>query len=178
MQSFQGTHGTSKGIAQRIISGGFQININKPGLRGSGIYFWENGPLAIKLAKGWVFFKKEHHEYSEKERGVVLFADLIAGDEEVVSQDQIKRGVERHVGNSGLIPSNLTRKEKGALYDLIISETEKRTTNKIKIFITETAPPANKDYFSFYDLQLFGAPAVYVVRAKEAINNVRVIEEF
>ena len=172
---YNGSHGTSLTLYNKIKKTGFRLSSDRVGRAGKGIYFWAEGPLYLRLAKEWFIDRKKKgiYEESNPECAIVIATLKVQSTEYIDFEDVTLKGEIYALGiEKGLNLDNALAIAK--LYNLFINKLEERLKTTIKIFTIRAAPPEG----SSYPIKAIGAPLCCVARTLNSItiNRVRLCD--
>lgn len=164
-----GDHGTTQANAEAILEQGFRI---EAGRAGKGAYFWHRNHASRKLAEDWIRdrLEKNASPNAPSPKNAVIFCKLEAEANEVIDlndaplKDHLLRVMLPRVDNQ----RSFTTRQISGLYDLFVSEIEKRLKCSCKIVEVNLAPPRSS--LKWYRIEVVGAVLCYVARTKDCIT--------
>ena len=164
------THGTTLICLNNIQTAGFQVS---SGVRGAGVYFWYDQSHGFNLAVAWVRKKcSEENNCPADKRGVVIFTDLSANDDEYLSLAD-EDFVEQFVPWATKKGYNLMKREDiCTAYSVFITAYEQQNSCNVKVLRCRVSPPARQffDRYREYPSLALGDPTCLVVRDVGMIN--------
>ena len=174
MITIKGSHGTTASRVDNIRKSGWNYS---RGRGGTGVYFWKECEHYIQLAEGWYKYVCATKKYNgDKDLSCkIIIARLEAEEAEVLDFDnhrELKIYVYEIAKKYKIDYSD--KRKLSALYDLFITELEKKKTVKYKIVTLEVAPPP-KEHCPWYPIVILGPPICCAVRDKNCITITDVI---
>lgn len=141
-----GTHGTFMRNKKAILASGFKLP-QKPGMFGSGVYFWRDENYSYELAVAWVrkqesYRRSNWQNYKHNPCAVVFFVEFPFSDDsdEFINLDyDLVSEVEKFSADKD-IPIE-------EAYDLYLSRLEKKTGVQI-VALQGICPPPKKEFFT------------------------------
>ncbi|MDM8515820.1 hypothetical protein QUF76_06440 [Desulfobacterales bacterium HSG16] len=165
---YVGSHGTTVTKYLDIKKNGFRLG---SGVRGKGIYFWENNVYAKDLAFAWYVTatrqKDSPYRNDQKKECAIIWAILDADKDEIIDfnskiyRDQILNLIKN-------LKCDDNREGAYKLYDTCIDMIEAELGYKIKFIITEVYPPTGK--LRIFPTQMYGMAPCLVAREPSCIN--------
>ncbi len=162
---YSGSHATTMSKWLSIQQDGFKVN---QGLRGTGVYFWEDNVYARDLAVAWYINSMRRGAYSKDKdkKCVILWADLAANVDEVAdyTEPELRNYVLTLIKRLECADD---KNQAGKIYDLIVERVQALIGNTIKIVFTTVTPPNKPRH---YPTQTFGPAYCYIVIDVDCIS--------
>jgi hypothetical protein len=139
---------------------------------GVGAYFWADGYKFEELAEAWYKQRLRWGNYigDDDRRGIILIVELKCPRENYIDLHEPR--FSKKVGqlaDERKPKVKLNNKQRGELYDYVLSEFEEVNGVKFSITSFRVFPPKDTDYFE-YDVELVGVPLCYIARDNSVIN--------
>lgn len=179
MEFYKGTHGTTSTAAMSIRESGFDV---RPGIRGTGIYFWLYQYEALldeakNLAIAWWSHSHKKGDYSghKDQSCAIVMADLNTSPEDVFDLENKRQGIMAMFDavNERLNDPSIKEDEKKELltgiHDVFVQKYEEKEGRKYSAVQVKVPPP--KGFKSRFDRDISGnQPLCLVVRDGGIVN--------
>ncbi|MBN2570280.1 MAG: hypothetical protein JXB42_12700 [Deltaproteobacteria bacterium] len=173
MINLKGSHGTTKEIAAKIMSGRFRLT---GGRFLKGAYFWRESYYWYDLAVGWYKYCADNNRYDEDSpECAIIIAKLCCNDDELIDldRDDIKDRLARL--SEAKNTDQYSNKQIYALYTYFIREIEKRRGFKFKLFLMKVPPP-REEYCPRYKTRILGYPTAIIAVSNSCIIKKECVE--
>lgn len=163
--TLHGLHATCVSNYQEICARGFETG---KGLRGTGVYFWEDEDkdIALGLAKSWYeYAKKVLRSYNECEHNdmIIIYGEWDIEENELLDIDSRPLRYQIYKMGQDYLINMTDRNNMCTLYDMFINRLEAKIGTSFKV-IGATVSPMPYDYAPQYPTQVLGPPYCYIVR--------------
>lgn len=171
MLELQGTHGTTKTRARRIIETK-NPEPSQVGHLGSGFYLWRHDRFAYALAIGWCRQQKARGEYRNDPdpECTALVATLSVSKDEIVDLDdyEYRDLLSEFLADLGDIKDDIKRSD---FFDSFVYFLEKLYGMNITLVQGRTIPPKGK-HCPEYPRLVLDNPIVFVVKNSKPIQSI------
>ncbi len=169
----QGSHGTTKSRADSIQTSGFKMG---GGRRGTGAYFWCEGPFALYLAECWCKFglaKNIYNDDKDKNCSVISVQLQVQDDEFIDLEDKFLKNEIANLCLKHNLDASTKDEEISGFYDMFLSQLEEKLGKEFKVH-ESAVNTAGSTHFPKYPEKVLGPPHCYIVRDSSCIELLKV----